>query len=186
MSYLKTLRSKFLLLALSVFYDTAFMNRLWADPQLRRTWIGMLGIFITGIAGVVYSVDRLLFAAIAYPVADVFMFAGLALFLAGSWRGRMSIAFDLNASQDVLRSSGTVLCVLSDAKQSSAYIEELVSNSQTFASENSLIVTECYLVFASEIWLESLAKKGLNLLGELFAYRNLGDLIASKNSMSSM
>jgi len=185
-SYLKSIRAKFLLLSLSVFYDTAFMNRLWADPSLRRTWIGLLGIFITGTAGIISSMDRLLFAATTYPFADAAIFLGLALFLAGCWRGRMSIAFDLNASRETLRSRGTVLCRLSDTKQSSAYIEQLVSNSQAFESENSLKVTECYLVFASEIWFESLAKKGFDLLGELFTHRGIGDMIASKNSMPSM
>ena len=186
MSFLKIIKAKFLLLALSLFYDAAFMNRLWVDPQLRRTMIGMLGLFITGIAGVLYAVSGLLFAVTASPATDVFMLIGLSMFLAGSWRGRMSLAFDLNASQQVLSSSGSVICNLSDVRQSSAYIEGLLSNSQAFSGENSLNVTECHLVFASEIWIESLEKKGLNLLGELLTNQKLGELIASKNHMPSV
>jgi hypothetical protein len=185
-SFLKTIKAKFLLLALSLFYDAAFMNHLWADPQLRRTAIGMLGLFIMGITGVLYATSGLLFGAAPSLVADALMLIGLSMFLAGSWRGRMSLAFDLNVSQNVLSSTGTVICNLSDAKQSSAYIEGLMSNSQTFSGENSLNVTECYLIFASEIWIESLEKKGLNLLGELLTNQKLGELIASKNHLPSV
>ncbi len=99
----------------------------------------------------------------------------------------MSIAFDLNASQNVLRSRGTILCITSDKGQCSAYIEELLNQSQMLVSENSLKVTECYLIFATEIWFESLAKKGLNLLGELADRSSkLGDLFARENSVQSM
>lgn len=186
MSFVKVFKAKFLLLALSLFYDAAFMNRLWTDAKLRRTLIGMVGLFLTGTTGVIYAISGLLLGITSSPVADALMIIGIVMFLAGCWRGRMSLAFDLSASQKILRSNNTVICDLSDVKQSSAYIEGLVTNSQTFSGGNSLIVSECYLIFASEIWFESLAKKGLNLLGELISNRKIGELIASKNYMPSV
>ncbi|MBM5805332.1 MAG: hypothetical protein FJZ49_04630 [Candidatus Verstraetearchaeota archaeon] len=183
---LKAVKARFLLLALSLFYDVAFVSRIWTDPDLKRASIGVLGIFITGFSAIIYAVDRLLFSATLYPTSDLLILIGLSLFLAGSWRGRISIAFNLKESWEVLGSRGTALCILSDTKQSSSLIEGLVNQSQTLAGENSLKATECYLVFATEIWRESLTKKGLNLLGEMFANVNLGDLFAGKNHVPSM
>jgi hypothetical protein len=183
---LKTIKVRFLLLALSLFYDVAFVSRIWTDPDLMRASIGMLGLFITGFSGMVYAISNLLFSATLYPLPEFLALIGLSLFLAGSWRGRISIAFNLKESIEVLGSRGTALCILSDAKQSSSLIEGLVNQSQTLAGENHLKATECYLVFATEIWRESLAKKGLNLLGDVFANVNLGDLFASKNNLPPM
>jgi hypothetical protein len=52
--------------------------------------------------------------------------------------------------------------------------------------ENNLKDAECYLVLATEIWIESLEKKGLNLLGDVFAKRDIGEMIAGKNYVSPM
>ena len=51
---LKTIRARFLLLALSLFYDVAFVSRIWTDPDLMRASIGMLGLFIKGFLGFIY------------------------------------------------------------------------------------------------------------------------------------
>ena len=183
---LKALKARFLLLALSLFYDVAFVSRIWTDPDFMRASIGVLGLFITGISGIIYAVDRLLLSATLYPIADFLILIGLSLFLAGSWRGRISIAFNLEESYEVLRSRGTVLCILSDAKQASSLIEGLVNQSQTLAGENSLKATESYLIFAHEIWRESLTKKGLSLVGDVFTKRSVGELFAREDHVPPM
>ena len=186
MIILKTAKARFLLLALSLFYDVAFISRLWTDPDLMRASIGVLGLFLTGFSCMIYAISNLLFSVTLYPLPEFLALIGLSLFLVGSWRGRISIAFNLKESTEVLGSRGTALCILSDSRQSSSLIEGLVNQSQALASENNLKATECYLVFATEIWRESLAKKGLNLLGDIFANVNLGDLFASKNNLPPM
>lgn len=180
----KTVKATFLLVALSLFYDVAFFNRIWTDPDLKRASIGVLGLFITGLSGILYAASNLLFSVTLYPIPELLVLIGLSLFLAGSWKGRIGIAFNLEESIKVLSSRGTALCILSDSKQSSSLLEGLVDQSQVLAGENNLKATECYLVFATEIWRESLAKKGLNLLGDMFTNMNLGDLFASKNNLS--
>jgi hypothetical protein len=181
-----TLRSRLLLLSLSIFYDVAFVDRLWTDAKMRRATIGTIGVITVGVAGSVYALDRLLSIQPAYPAMDMMMLAGVALFVAGSWRGRISLAFNVAESKEVLRSRRTVICYLSDVKQASAYIEVIMDRSQMMIGENSLKATESYLVFASEIWFESMAKKGLNLIGEVLPYKNVGDLVARQAGMSSM
>ncbi len=180
------LKSKLLLLSLSLFYDVAFVDRIWTNAKIRRATIGTAGAIIVGVAGAIYALDRLLLIQPAYPAMDIMMLAGMALFTAGSWRGRISLGFEVDESRETLRSRRTVICYLSDVKQASAYIEVIMDRSQRMIGENSLKATECYLIFASEIWFESLGKKGLNLIGEMFPYKDVGDLVARQTSVSSM
>jgi hypothetical protein len=183
---LGALRSRILLVTLSLFYDVAFVDRLWADPNLMKGAVGLSGIILTGATGLIHSLAVLL----GYPGYPSFvaplMGMGVALFAMGSWGRRISIGFDIKKSEDELRSRGTVLCLLGDARQSSSFIEGIMNKVQGFAGENSLKEAECYLVLATEIWIESLAKKGLNLLGEIFAERDVGEMIAGKNYVSPM
>ncbi|MGA2573470.1 MAG: hypothetical protein ABSF36_04605 [Candidatus Methanomethylicaceae archaeon] len=178
MPSLSGIRSRFLLATLSIFYDVAFVDRVWTDPDFMRTTIGLVGIFITALVGIAYSVARLAFALGTSPLADSVLLLGIFLFVVGSWGGRINIGFDIANSKETLQSRGTVFCVLSDTRQSSSFIEVLINKTQDPAAGNDLKASECNLVFASEIWGESLAKKGLNLLGEVFTNRNKGDVIA--------
>jgi len=183
---LRALHSRILLVTLSLFYDVAFVDRLWADPNLMKGAIGLVGIILTGGTGLAHAVVVLL-GYPGYPdLVAPLMGVGLALFAMGSWGRRISIGFDLKRSEDELRVRGTVLCLLGDARQSSAFIEGLMNRSQGLAGENPLKDAECYLILATEIWSESLAKKGLNLLGEIFAERDVGEMIAGKNYVSPM
>jgi hypothetical protein len=164
----------------------AFVDRLWTDPNLMKGYIGLFGILLTGAMGLVYSVAGILaFGGFLDFVAPL-MGVGVALFAIGGWGRRISIGFDLQRSQDELRSRGTVLCLVGDARQSSSLIEGIMNRTQGFVGENSLKDAECYLILATEIWIESLAKKGLNLLGEVFAKRDVGEMIAGKNYVSPM
>ena len=169
---LKALRTRFLLATLSIFFDVAFVDRVWTDPNIMRASVGLIGIIITGAAGATYALMELTSTTSAYSVTTVLILIGIALFIAGSFRGRINISFDLRDSQETLRTRGTLLCLLSDTKQSSSYIEAIINSSQSFDDENSLKVAECYLMFATDIWRESLAKKGLDLIGEMIPKRN--------------
>jgi len=182
----RALHSRILLVALSLFYDVAFVDRLWADPNLIKGSIGVLGIVLTGATGLAHSIS-VLSGYPGYPgyVAPL-MGVGIALFTIGSWGQRISIGFDIKKSEGELRSRGTVLCLLGDARQSSSFIEGIIHRAQGFVGENSLKEAECYLVLATEIWSESLARKGLNLLGEILAERDVGEMIAGKNYVSPM
>jgi hypothetical protein len=183
---LKALRSRILLVTLSLFYDVAFVDRLWTDPNLMKGYIGLSGILLTGVMGLTYSIAGMLAYEGFLDFAAPLMGVGLALFAMGGWGRRINIGFDLERSEDELRSRGTVLCLLGDTRQSSSLIEGTMNRAQGFAGENSLKDAECYLVFATEIWVESLAKKGLNLLGEVLSKRDVGEMVASKNYVSPM
>jgi len=165
------LRTRFLLLTLSLFYDVAFVDRVWTDPDLFRASVGLIGTFIVGFAGIFYA--ALLIAGVVVPsnIAAALVVIGLSLFLAGSLRGRLNIGFNISSSAETLRSRGTILCLLTDVKQSSSFIEVIVNGVPCFGDETSLKAAECYLIFATEIWRESLTQKGLNILGEVFAKR---------------
>lgn len=178
-------KSKLLLLLLTLFYDVAFVDRIWTDPRWMRASIALLGVIMTGVSAIAYALDRLLLAGSLYPFPDAFIIGGALLFLVGGWRGRIDIAINFEASQQVLRSRGTVLCILSDSQQASSFLEELVGYCQRSFDKNTLKDTECYLVLASEIWRESLGRKGLTLL-DSFGKRSLGDMLAGENSMPSM
>jgi hypothetical protein len=169
---LSGVRSRFLLAYLSIFYDVAFYDRVWTDPNFMRATIGLAGIFLTAFVGIAYSVGALAFSFGLFPLAESILLLGIFLFVAGSWGGRINLGFDLAHSQETLKSRGTVLCILSDTKQSSSFIEVLINKTQDPMAGNDLKASECNLVFATEIWGESLAKKGLNLLGEVFANRD--------------
>lgn len=162
------------------------MDRVWTDPKMRRTAAGVLGIFLTGGSAAIYSLDRILFSISASPYTDLGIFVGLSLFLFGAWKGGMVIGLDLEKCWKTLRSRRTVLSLLDDTLQSSAYIEALVNESQLLNSQNGLKVSEKYLKFAAEIWAESLSRRGLTLIENFLENGDLGDLIANKNYMSSM
>jgi hypothetical protein len=183
---LSGIRSRFLLATLSIFYDVAFVDRVWTDPNFMRTTIGLAGIFITAFVGIAYSVGALVFALGSFPLVDSLLLLGIFLFVVGSWGRRINIGFNLANSQDTLQSRGTVLCILSDTQQSTSFIEVLINQTQDPMAENDLKASECNLVFATEIWGESLAKKGLDLFGEVFTNRVTGDIVARKNYVSSM
>lgn len=186
MPSLSGIRSRFLLAILSIFYDVAFVNRVWTDPNFMRATIGLVGIFITALVGIAYSVGTLAFALGSVPLADFVLLLGISLFVVGSWGSRIYIGFNVANSQETLHSRGTVLCILSDARQSSSFIEVLINKTQDPMAGNDLKASECNLIFATEIWAESLAKKGLNLLGEVFTNRVTSDIIARKNYVSPM
>lgn len=186
MQPLKAIKSKFILLSLSIFYDAAFADRLWTDAKIRRAAVGMVGIFVTGIAGVVFALDHTLSFQASSPLAEMFVVGGAVLFLAGNWKGRISLGFNIEESHALLRSRRTVICYLSDVRQASAYIEAIMDQSQREIGENYLKATEPYLILASEIWFESLAKKGFDLIGELNPYKDVGDIIARQTGMPSM
>lgn len=183
---LKAVKTRFLLVTLSLFFDVAFVDRVWTDPNIMRASIGLIGIFIVGITGATYAFMDVAFSYNIFPVAAILLMIGLILFMAGSLRGRINISFDLGASQETLRSRGTLLCLLTDTRQSSSFIEAIVNETQPLDDENSLKVAECYLIFATEIWRESLAKKGLDLIGEMFTKRNIGEMIARKNNLPAV
>ena len=179
------MRTRFLLMTLSLFYDVAFVDRVWTNPDLMRASLGLAGLIVTGITGVVYAVDVLFLAVNPYPVAATLLLIGLLLFVAGSLRGRLNIGFDPRSSQELLRSRGTVICLLDDLGQSSSLIEAIFNWTQPLDDENSLKAAECYLIFATEIWRESLAKKGLNI-GDAFAKRIKGEIIAGQDSLPAV
>lgn len=181
-----SIKSRFLLLSLSLFYNAAFVDRVWTDPKMRRTLAGVMGTVLIGISAAVYSIDRVFFSTSTSPYSDYGIFFGLALFLVGAWRGGMVIAFDIERSWGILGSKGTVLCFLNDPMQSSAYIEGILNASQDFDGENGLKASEKYLRFAAEIWAESMARKGLIRIERILENGDLGDLIANKSLMPSM
>lgn len=170
------LKTRFLLLTLSLFYDVAFVDRVWTEPDLFRASVGVIGTFMTASVGLVYAVLLIANVSASYDVAAALIVVGLSLFIAGSLRGRLNIGFNISSSTETLRSRGTVLCLLTDAKQSSSFIEVIVNEASFAGDENSLKAEECYLVFATEIWRESLTKKGLNILGEVFSKRKEGNI----------
>jgi hypothetical protein len=182
----KAFKSRLMLVTLSLFFDVAFVDRLWTDPNLVRATAGLVGIFIIGITGIVYSSTVLLLSVNPYVVAATLTAVGAAFFIAGGLKGRINIAFDLEKSRQALRSRGTVLCMLDDTQQSSSFIEVIISATQALTDENSLKASECYLLFATEIWRESLAKKGLHPLGDVFAKRSSGEMVAGKDSLPSV
>lgn len=182
---LRALHSRILLVTLSLFYDVAFVDRLWTDPNLAKGTVGLLGIIVTGVAGLFHSLAPLLGYQDNPQLVGPAMGIGIALFAMGSRGRRINIGFDIKKSEEALNSRGTVLCLLGDTRQSSSFIEGIMNRTQSFPSEN-LKEAECYLILATEIWTESLAKKGLNLLGELFAERDVGEMIAGKNYVSPM
>ncbi len=183
---LRALHSRVLLVTLSLFYDVAFVDRLWTDPNLMKGYVGLSGILLTGGMGLIYSIAGILnysgFLGFVAPLMGV----GLALFTIGCWGRRISIGFDIEKSEEELRSRGTVLCLLGDTRQSSSLIEGIMSSTQASVGKNYLKDAECYLVLATEIWIESLAKKGLNLLGDVLTDRDVGEMIAGKNYVSPM
>ncbi|MEM2128881.1 MAG: hypothetical protein QXN86_04395, partial [Candidatus Methanomethylicaceae archaeon] len=107
-------------------------------------------------------------------------------FSVGAGSVRKVIAFDIERSWAILRTKRTVLCVLDDPMQSSAYIEGILTASQDIKGGNGLKVSEKYLMFAAEIWAESMARKGLIRIERVLENGDLGDLIANKSLMSSM
>ncbi|MDI9609121.1 MAG: hypothetical protein QFX34_02445 [Candidatus Verstraetearchaeota archaeon] len=183
---LTSIKSRFLLLSLSLFYNAAFVDRVWTDPKMRRTLAGVMGTVLIGISAAVYSIDRVFFSTSTSPYSDFGIFLGLVLFLVGAWKGGMVIAFDIERSWAILRAKRTVLCVLDDPMQSSAYIEGILTASQDIKGGNGLKVSEKYLMFAAEIWAESMARKGLIRIERVLENGDLGDLIANKSLMSSM
>jgi hypothetical protein len=183
---LRALHSRILLVTLSLFYDVAFVDRLWTDPNLMKGTIGLVGIILTGATGLAHSLAALSEYPASPTLVGPIMGIGVVLFAMGSWGQRISIGFDIKKSEGELRSRGTVLCLLGDTRQSSSFIEGIMNKVQGLKGENSLKEAECYLVLATEIWSESLAKKGLNLLGEIFAERDVGEMIAGKNYVSPM
>jgi hypothetical protein len=183
---LRGLKSRFILVTLSLFFDVAFYDRLWTDPKLLRASAGLIGIFIIGGTGIVYSSLILLFSINPYTLAAILTAVGTVFFIAGGLRGRINIAFDIEKSREVVRCRGTVLCLLDDTQQSSSLIEVIINATQVLTDENSLKASECYLIFATEIWRESLTKKGLHPLGDVFAKRNSGEIVACKDNLPSM
>jgi len=183
---LASIRSRFLLLSLSLFYNAAFVDRVWTDPKMRRTLAGVIGTLLIGLSAAVYSIGRIFFSTSASPYSDYGIFLGLLLFLVGAWKGGMVIAFDIERSWSILRSKKTVLCFLNDHMQSSAYIEGILTASQGFDKGNGLKVSEKYLRFAAEVWAESMARKGLIRIERILENGVLGDLIANKSLVSSM
>lgn len=186
MSTLRGLHSRILLVTLSLFYDVAFVDRLWTDPNLMKGYIGLFGILLTGAMGLTYSLASLLSYGGYMGFVAPLMGVGIALFAMGGWGRRISIGFDLQRAEAELRSRGTVLCLIGDTRQSSSLIEVIINRAQGLVNENSLKDAECYLVLATEVWIESLAKKGLNLLGDVFEKRDVGEMIAGKNYVSPM
>lgn len=170
---------------MSLFYNAAFVDRVWTDPKMRRTLAGVMGTLLIGTSAAVYSVDRLFFSTSTSPYSDFGIFFGLILFLVGGWKGGMVIAFDIERSWGILKSKRTVLCFLDDPMQSSAYIEGVLTASQDLGAENGLKVSK-YLMFAAEIWADSMARKGLVRLERALENGDMGDMIANKSLVSSM
>ncbi len=171
-SYLRTLRAKILLLALSLFYEVAFIERIWTDPNLTRAYIGLAGLLVAGASGLIYSTEHLLGMPVPIFPYSTAVFVGLLLFLIGGFGKRMKLTFDEKLSRENVMSRGTVLCLVSDTKQSSSIIELLVSSASEW-DEDRLRKAEPFLVFAHEIWRESLMKKGVHLIGQLSSPKDL-------------
>ncbi|MGQ9759533.1 MAG: hypothetical protein ACUVQ5_03050 [Candidatus Methanomethylicaceae archaeon] len=165
MPYLKTLRAKILLLALSLFYDVAFIERVWTDPDLFRAYVGLLGLLVAGTSGILYSLESLLMIQAPSLPYSTAIIIGLMLFLIGGLGRRISLAFDITSSREYIRSRETILCFTSDTKHSSSIIELLIF-SISHRDEKRLKEVESLLLFAHEIWRESLMKKGMHIVGQ--------------------
>lgn len=166
MPYLKILRAKFLLLALSLFYDVAFIERVWTDPNLFRAYVGLIGLLVAGASGLLYSLDSLLNIQAPSLLYSTAIIIGLILFLIGGFGRRITLAFDVTSSREYIRSRETILCFTSDTKQSSSIIELLIFSASQWDEEHWK-EADSLLLFAHEIWRESLMKKGIHIVGQL-------------------
>jgi len=164
-SYLKIIRAKILLLTISLFYDVAFIECVWTDPDLSRAYVGLAGLLVAGISGVLYSVEFFLNASITPIPYSTAILVGTILFLIGGFGRPIKLAFDTKISRENILSRGTVLCFISDMKQSSSIIELLMLSAGK-RGRDRLEEAEPLLIFAHEIWRESLMKKGFGIIGE--------------------
>ncbi|MEM3486439.1 MAG: hypothetical protein QXU33_04655 [Candidatus Methanomethyliaceae archaeon] len=166
MSFIQRLRAKILLLTISLFYDVTFIERIWTDPELSRAYVGLAGLLIAGVSGVLYSVEHFLSIHVSPLPYSTAILIGTLMFVVGGFGRRISLTFDIATSRENVLSRGTVLCILSDTKQSSSIIELLIFSISQW-DENDLTEAEPFLIFAHEIWRESLMRKGLSIIEQV-------------------
>ncbi|MEM4644399.1 MAG: hypothetical protein QW748_03360 [Candidatus Methanomethylicaceae archaeon] len=166
MSFIQRLRAKLLLLTISLFYDVTFIERIWTDPELSRAYVGLAGLLIAGVSGVLYSVEHFLSIPVSPLPYSTAILIGTLMFMVGGFGRRIRLTFDITTSRENVVSRGTVLCILSDTKQSSSIIELLIFSISQW-DENDLTEAEPFLIFAHEIWRESLMRKGLSVIGQV-------------------
>ncbi|MCQ5340228.1 MAG: hypothetical protein NO483_00715 [Candidatus Methanomethylicia archaeon] len=159
--YFKLIKSKFILLILSIFYDIIFIDKFWTNPKLFRAYIGLIGIVLIALSGILYFIEKNFFFYDISSLFGIIIILGTIMFIIGGFRRGISISFDINKSREYLMSLGTILCILSDIRQSSAIIEVIISfiNSKKFILKNP----EGIIQFAYDIWREALIRKGLTL-----------------------
>ncbi|MCX8182256.1 MAG: hypothetical protein N3D12_03985 [Candidatus Methanomethyliaceae archaeon] len=176
MSYIQRLRAKILLLTISLFYDVTFIDRIWTDPELSRAYVGLAGLLIAGVSGVLYSVECFLSIPVSPLPYSTAILVGALMFLVGGFGRRIRLTFDTVVSRENILSRGTMLCLVSDTKQSSSIIELLIFSISQW-DEDRLTEAEPFLIFAHEIWRESLMRKGLSIIGQVPLPKDLASKI---------
>ncbi len=160
--YFRLIKSKFILLILSIFYDIIFIDKFWTSPKLFRAYIGLIGIVLIAFSGILYFIEKNLFFYDNPSLCGFIIIIGTIMFIIGGFRRGISISFDVNRSKEYLMSLDTILCILSDIRQSSAIIEVIISyiSFKKFTLKNP----EGVIQFAYDIWREALIRKGVKIL----------------------
>lgn len=150
-----------MLLTLSIFYDIAFIDRLWTSPKFHRAYIGLLGIVISGIAGILYFIGSHVYPSEEVLPYDLLIIIGTLMFLFGGFGEKLIFSFDVSDSTDYVKSLKTLICFTSNIKQSSAMIEIITSYIGS-KGLNSLKSPNPMLQFAYDVWIESLINRGFH------------------------
>jgi hypothetical protein len=176
--YVQTLKAKILLLTISLFYDVTFIERIWTDPELSRAYVGLAGLLVAGTSGILYSLEYFFNIPVSPLPYSTAILIGTLMFLVGGFGRRIRLTFDATLSRENILSRGTVLCLVSDTKQSSSIIELLILSISRWGKDR-LTEAESLLVYAHEIWRESLMKKGLGIVGQVPLPKDLLSKITS-------
>lgn len=158
---MKLIKTKIMLLTLSIFYDIVFIDKLWASPRLHRAYIGLLGIITAGISGILYFVGNYLYPGENILPYDILIILGVTMFIFGGFGRRLVFSFDINDAINYLKSLKTLICFTSNIKQSSAIIE-IITSYIGYEGLKSLKSPNPMIQFAYDIWIESLINRGFH------------------------
>ncbi|MCS7097463.1 MAG: hypothetical protein NZ922_00545 [Candidatus Methanomethyliaceae archaeon] len=164
---MRSIKTKIILLTLSIFYDIVFIDRFWTSPKLNRAYVGLLGIIIAGSSGIVYFINRSFSTNVPPLIYDLAIIIGAVLFIFGGFGKRLIFSFDVSSSLDYLKSLRTIICFTSNTLQSSAIIEVIISYIGS-RGLSSLKSSDTILQFAYDIWIESLMNRGLQIFERSF------------------
>ncbi|MEM4478970.1 MAG: hypothetical protein QXW27_00520 [Candidatus Methanomethylicaceae archaeon] len=158
---MKLIKTKIMLLTLSIFYDIVFIDKLWTNPKFHRAYIGLLGIIISGITGILYFIGNYFYHNENLFPYDLLLIIGILMFIFGGFGKRLIFSFDVSDAINYIKSLKTLLCFTSNIQQSSAIIEIITSYIGS-KGLNSLKSPNSMLQFAYDIWIESLMDRGFH------------------------